>query len=107
MSFQFQFQFQFKQKKKKAEKKIAFLRIITPKDKTRDKLTSSTGISHTIYHDDGTTTTTTDVGVGKIPHKARTSNWDGTNMDPCSVKRHYAGLKRAGFVNNAHAKGIF
>ena len=35
------------------------------------------------------------------------TNWDGSNLDPCSVKRHKHSLKRAGFVNNAHAKGIF
>jgi hypothetical protein len=35
------------------------------------------------------------------------SNWDGKNMDPCMVKRHNVSLKRAGFVNNTHAKGIF
>jgi hypothetical protein len=35
------------------------------------------------------------------------SNWDGNNLDPESVKRHRQQLKRAGFVNNQHAKGIF
>ena len=35
------------------------------------------------------------------------SNWDGKNLDPCSVKRHKHGLRRAGFVNNLHAKGFF
>lgn len=35
------------------------------------------------------------------------SSFDGKNLDPESVKRHRQQLKRAGFVNNAHAKGIF
>lgn len=35
------------------------------------------------------------------------TNWDGKNLDPESVKRHRQQLKRCGFVNNAHAKGIF
>lgn len=35
------------------------------------------------------------------------SNWDGNNLDPDSVKRHTQQLHRAGFVNNAHAKGFF
>ena len=36
-----------------------------------------------------------------------TSNWTGSNMDPDSVKRHQHSLNRAGFRNNAHAKGLF
>jgi len=46
-------------------------------------------------------------GKPTILKKARTTNWDGNNMDPCSMKRHFGGLKRAGFQNNSHAKGMF
>mmetsp|Transcript_5073 Transcript_5073/g.12844 ORF Transcript_5073/g.12844 Transcript_5073/m.12844 type:complete len:198 (-) Transcript_5073:169-762(-) len=35
------------------------------------------------------------------------SNWDGKNLDPEQVKRHNHHLKRLGFRNNGHAKGIF
>jgi hypothetical protein len=35
------------------------------------------------------------------------SPYDGKNLDPESVTRHRSSLKRAGFVNNSHAKGIF
>jgi hypothetical protein len=35
------------------------------------------------------------------------TNWDGKNLDPCSVKQHNQQLKRAGFLNNSHAKGYF
>jgi hypothetical protein len=35
------------------------------------------------------------------------SSFDGKNLDPESVKRHRQQLKRAGFVDNAHAKGVF
>lgn len=35
------------------------------------------------------------------------SSYDGKNLDPEAVSRHQKGLQRAGFVNNAHAKGIF
>jgi len=45
-------------------------------------------------------------GRGGKRDKAMT-NWDGKNMDPDSVSRHYRGLNRAGFVDNNHAKGIF
>lgn len=39
--------------------------------------------------------------------KAKWSNWDGGNMDPDSVSRHNRSLRRAGFRDNAHAKGFF
>lgn len=35
------------------------------------------------------------------------SPFDGKNLDPESVTRHRKSLKRAGFVNNLHAKGVF
>ena len=88
--------------KKEAQKKIAFLRIITPKDKSRDG--SQKGTSTYIYRENGEVD---ENGKPKLISKARTSNWDGKNMDPCSVKRHYGGLRRAGFRDNAHAKGMF
>ena len=39
--------------------------------------------------------------------KAAFTNWDGSNLDPDSVSRHYHSLNRAGFRDNAHAKGFF
>lgn len=41
--------------------------------------------------------------TGRMAH----TNWHGGNLDPDSVRRHNASLKRCGFQNNAHAKGIF
>jgi hypothetical protein len=35
------------------------------------------------------------------------SPYDGNNLDPESVSKHFKNLRRAGFVNNAHAKGFF
>jgi hypothetical protein len=35
------------------------------------------------------------------------SPYDGKNLDPQSVTRHRKNLRRAGFLNNAHAKGFF
>lgn len=35
------------------------------------------------------------------------SPYDGKNLDPESVTRHKKSLRRAGFTNNSHAKGIF
>ena len=46
-------------------------------------------------------------GKGDTIENAKYSNWHGSNIDPDSLARHNRGLKRAGFVNNAHAKGIF
>jgi hypothetical protein len=39
--------------------------------------------------------------------KAAVSNWTGTNLDPDAVSKHTALLNRAGFRDNAHAKGFF
>jgi hypothetical protein len=84
-----------------AEKKASFLRIMTPKKRSSE----SGGTTSYLYRKNG------DVEEGGKGTKLKTgqvhSNWDGKNLDPCSVKRHYAGLRRGGFVNNLHAKGIF
>jgi hypothetical protein len=47
---------------------------------------------------------------GTLRHNQRgyvVSPYDGKNLDPQSVTRHRQNLKRAGFINNAHAKGMF
>lgn len=80
------------------EDKVAFLRMQTPKVGL-----SQTGRSRVVYRRDGTK----DDGRGTPRDKARHTNWDGSNMDPDSVARHFHGLKRAGFTSNAHAKGFF
>lgn len=85
-----------------ADKKIAFLRIITPKDQNRDGVQK--GTSKFVYSDTGELD---ENGKARVVTKARVSNWTGSNMDPCSVKRHNVGLQRAGFQNNTHAKGMF
>ncbi len=83
-----------------AGKKIAFLRIVTPKAPT-----NQTGVSRWVYRSSGDK----DADGRATLRKSRqvVSNWDGNNMDPCSVKRHNSHLKRMGFVNNLHAKGLF
>jgi len=77
---------------KEADKKVSFLRMVTPKSANE-----STG-GRWIY------------GSSKSGNRKGTkvhTNWDGKNLDPCSVKQHKYQLKRMGFRNNAHAKGIF
>lgn len=83
-----------------AEKKIAYLRIVTPKQRS-----NQSGVTRWVYRSSGEK----DADGKPTARKARNvvSNWDGNNLDPCSVKRHNYQLKRMGFVNNQHAKGMF
>lgn len=76
---------------KKAESSLSYLKIITPK-----RFGGQQGYTKITF------------GENKIQDGGRAvSNWTGNNMDPDSVKRHYVGLKRAGFRDNSHAKGYF
>jgi DNA-binding transcriptional regulator YhcF (GntR family) len=75
-----------------AESKLGYLKIITPKRRS-----SQQGYTKMTFGD---------AGGGTSGSKA-VSNWTGHNMDPDTVKRHYRGLKRAGYKNNSHAKGVF
>merc|ERR1719221_573581 len=83
-----------------AGEKIAFLRIITPKS----SLVSQSGVTRWVYKSGEK-----DANGEATMRKTRQviSNFDGKNLDPCSVKRHHGQLKRMGFVNNLHAKGLF
>lgn len=84
-------------KLKEAGEKIAYLRIITPKHR------SNSDAGCWIYKDGQPVQASGTTRNGKNVH----TNWTGNNLDPCSVKRHKVSLKRAGFTNNLHAKGIF
>jgi hypothetical protein len=90
-----------------AGKKIAYLRIITPKREWTGSAAedrSDDGTTRWVYSSGGKSAD----GKGTVRRTGQVhSNWDGTNLDPCSVKRHNQQLKRAGFVNNLHAKGLF
>ena len=94
-----------------AGKKIAYLRIITPKREwtgsaaaAASEERSEDGTTRWVYSSDGKSAD----GKGTVRRTGQVhSNWDGKNLDPCSVKRHNQQLKRAGFVNNLHAKGLF
>jgi hypothetical protein len=82
----------------RADKRLAFLRMITPKAR-------SSGEGGRWVYKDGKRVeggATARDSNGKV-----ISNWDGKNLDPDNVKRHNHHLKRLGFRNNAHAKGIF
>lgn len=101
-----------------AGKKIAFLRIVTPKDMWRTtsnaavgeeaittQETNQSGVTRWIYRSSGEK----DADGKPIMRKSGrvVSSYDGKNLDPCSVNRHNAQLKRMGFANNLHAKGLF
>ena len=83
-----------------AGKKIAFLRIVTPK-----KATNQSGVNPWVYRSSGEKDAEGKATVRKS-HRV-VSNFDGSNLDPCSVKTHNQQLKRMGFANNLHAKGLF
>lgn len=97
---------------KQAGEKIAFLRIVTPKRSKSSSSPSSESKSakkRFIYTKDGVVELGENNEGGTLRDSAGrvVSNWDGKNLDPCSVKTHNAQLKRMGFMNNLHAKGIF
>lgn len=79
----------------KALSSIAYMKMITPR--TRNKSRHESGYVKIVIENHES------VSKSQLfkPH----SNWTGSNMDPDSVKRHYRGLQRAGFKDNAHAIG--
>eukprot|EP00934_Nitzschia_sp_Nitz4_P009333 Nitzschia sp. Nitz4//scaffold166_size90379//65337//65756//NITZ4_005066-RA/size90379-processed-gene-0.63-mRNA-1//-1//CDS//3329538223//9323//frame0 len=88
-----------------ADRRLSFLRMITPKDKA-SSTSASTMRGGTWVYKDGQRLENKS-GTLRDANGRVVSNWDGKNLDPCSVKRHQQQLRRAGFVNNAHAKGFF
>ena len=76
--------------------RIAYLRMTTPRRPASQK-----GRTSIVYRNGEK------VDAARERDKAKWSNWDGANMDPDSVARHNRSLRRAGFRDNAHAKGFF
>ena len=104
----------------KAGEQIAYLRIITPKSAQRSNNasggsqssssdTKQKGKIRLIYTKEGVVEIKDGESGGQVrgANGRVVSNWDGKNLDPCSVKTHNSQLKRAGFANNLHAKGLF
>lgn len=75
-----------------ANSSLSYLKIVTPRNAIKDQ----SGHTRIIFKNS--------VDAGISGSKA-VSNWTGKNLDPDAVKRHYNGLKRAGFRNNADVKG--
>mmetsp|Transcript_30234 Transcript_30234/g.54748 ORF Transcript_30234/g.54748 Transcript_30234/m.54748 type:complete len:170 (-) Transcript_30234:77-586(-) len=99
-----------------AGKKIAFLRIVTPKDMWQNtsnplenaasssSTTNQAGVTRWVYSS-GEKAANGEATMRKT--RQLVSNYNGGNLDPCSVKIHNHHLKKLGFVNNLHAKGMF
>ena len=84
----------------KAEQKLSFLRMTSVK-------AGPSGQSGRWIYKDGEKLQSDDKGTVRDAKGKVVSNWDGKNLDPDSVRTHKKLLNRAGFVNNAHAKGVF
>ncbi len=74
-------------------------------DASNSSSSSSNGTKRWVYTKDGKIEID---GSNKARGGGRVhSNWDGKNLDPCAVKTHNGQLRRMGFQNNLHAKGLF
>lgn len=88
------------QRLKKANDRFSFLRMTTPKPLTEKR-------SGFYVQDKDGKLVEAGQATSRDSNGRVVSNWNGKNLDPDQIKRHKAGLKRAGFVNNLHAKGVF
>jgi len=85
-----------------AGEKIAYLRIVTPKK------SSTEGNKRWIYTKDGAVQIEgSGAGNTRGDGGRVLSNFDGKNLDPCKISTHNGQLRRMGFQNNLHAKGLF
>jgi hypothetical protein len=76
-----------------AQSSISYVKMIVPKSLQEKS--------------DGVTKIILPGGDDETKGKKPMTNWHGRNLDPDSVARHNRSLKRAGFLSNRHAKGIF
>ncbi|GAX21343.1 hypothetical protein FisN_6Lh092 [Fistulifera solaris] len=89
------------QRLREAESRLSFLRMKSTKSQQRGTLAG-----RWVYRN-GERLEADAEGTFRDSKGKVVSNWDGKNLDPESVKMHRQQLRRAGFVNNAHAKGLF
>jgi hypothetical protein len=103
-----------------AHKRLSFLRISNVKVKPRGStsqgqqalgkgaaLSGDGGRQRWVYRNGERLEADMATGTLRTASGRVVSSYDGTNLDPESVTRHKKSLRRAGFVNNTHAKGIF
>ena len=85
---------------KKANSSLGYLKIVTPR-----RNENQTGSITLVFNNKEAGTSESGSESPSVMSRKAHTNWTGSNMDPDSVARHYASLKRAGFSNNSHAKG--
>lgn len=100
----------------KAKSSLGYLKIVTPKISNRST-NGQSGVTKIVMGDEDDKFTQGKLHknilgmANKNVYAGSTrkaySNWTGANMDPDSTARHYRSLRRAGFKDNADAKGIF
>lgn len=91
-----------------AETRLAFLRMTTTKTKRGGGGGSDTSAGGgTWVYKDGQRLEAGEKGTLRDSKGKVVSNWDGKNLDPESVRTHKQQLKRMGFTDNYHAKGVF
>lgn len=89
------------QRLKDAESRLSLLRMKSKKSQQRGK-----SAGRWVYRN-GERLEADEEGTIRDSKGKVVSNWNGKNLDPESVKLHRQQLRRAGFVNNTHAKGLF
>jgi hypothetical protein len=89
-----------------AEDRLSFLRISSVKPRRKVGGTAAGSASGKWVYKDGQRLENVN-GTFRDASGRVVSPYDGANLDPESVSRHRKNLKRAGFVNNLHAKGFF
>lgn len=94
----------------KAQSTLGYLKIVTP----RRVSDGQAGVTRTVFGSTDPSAVNPRKAysnwTGNEAYFRRTVSFDdesGNNLDPDSVSRHYHGLRRMGFRDNAHAKGIF
>ena len=90
-----------------ADDRMSFLRMVTPKERSSSSTSSSSSQRGGKWVYKNGERLENQGGTLRDSKGRVVTNWDGKNLDPDSVKQHKHQLKRAGFVNNAHAKGFF
>ena len=86
---------------KKAQSSMSYIKVITPRTRSSGP---QDGVTKLVFNGNGSSTSD---GTSKASSFKPITNWTGSNINPDSLARHNASLKRMGFRDNAHAKGLF
>ncbi len=93
---------------KKAQSSLGYIKVISPRTRSGQSGTTKIVFGNNSSNGNGDGSDGGSSSDLNKPLKNKPiSNWTGSNIDPDSLARHNANLRRAGFRDNAHAKGIF